>query len=164
MEFKDKSNTMQEYLEKNLYPSLKVAINELVNHIRDTEIFPELVREFNQNFFENKAKVTQKEKELLKLERGSDYSESDYDYFMRINMDLNETNSENKIEEIKEEFDPDFDDSDMLHLAEQELDEDEEEENEEKFNPIIFLANELRKINLNKKSTLTSLNTDIIDL
>jgi hypothetical protein len=41
------------------------------------------VKEFNQNYFENKAMILQKERELLKLERGSDFSESDYEHFMK---------------------------------------------------------------------------------
>lgn len=149
MEGKPKFNTVQEYLEKYLYPSLQLAIEGLIDFIRTTELYDELIREFNQNFFENKAKIIQKEKELLKLERGSDYSESDYEYFMRMNMDMNETKSENK-QEAKEDFDPsDFEDSEMLHLAEQELNQD-EEETEKKFNPIEYLALKLKEVNLLK--------------
>lgn len=150
METKPKYSTIQEYLEKYLYPSLQLATGDLIEYIRGTDLYDELVKEFNQNFFENKNKIIQKEKELLKLERGSDYSESDYEFFMRINLDLNETKSE-KIEEMKEEFDPDFDDSEMLHLAEQELNQ-EEEIKEKRFNPIEFLALNLKENNLNKKN------------
>jgi hypothetical protein len=151
MENKPRFHTIQEYLEKYLYPSLHLAVEGLIEFIRSTELHDDLIREFNQNFFENKAKIIQKEKEMLKLERGSDYSESDYEYFMRINMNVNESKSENKVEEIKEEFDPDFDDSEMLHLAEQELN-NEEEEKEQKFNPIEYLALKLKDVNLNKKN------------
>jgi hypothetical protein len=151
MENKPKFNTIQEYLEKYLYPSLQLAIDGLIDLIRSTELYDDLVKEFNQNFFENKAKIIQKEKEMLKLERGSDYSENDYEYFMRINVDMNETKSE-KNEEQKEEFDPDFDDSEMLHLAEEELNRDEEEK-EKKFNPIEYLALKLKEVNLNKKNS-----------
>lgn len=147
MEAKLRYKTIQEYLENYLYPSLHIAIEDLIYRIRSNDIYSELEREFNQNFFENKAKIIQKEKELLKLERGSDYSESDYEYFMRMHIDMNETKSDK--DEPKEEFDPDFDDSEMLHLAEQELDKD-EEESEEKFNPIDFLSDRLKKVNLLK--------------
>lgn len=154
MEMKPKFNTIQEYLEKYLYPSLQIAVDGLIDLIRSTELHDELVREFNQNFFENKAKIIQKEKEMLKLERGSDYSESDYDYFMRINMgEVDESKSieDNQNDQEKEEFDPDFDDSEMLHLAEEELNKDEEEK-EKKFNPIEYLALKLKEVNLNKKN------------
>jgi len=111
METKPKFNTLQEYLDKYLYPSLQIAVDDLIDVIRNTDLYEDLVKEFNQNFFEDKNRIAQKEKELLKLERGSDYSESDYEYFMRVNVEMNESKSENNQEEQKEEFDPDFDDS-----------------------------------------------------
>jgi hypothetical protein len=143
-------STIQEYLEKYLYPTLKLAFDGLIEEIKKPQYYDDIVNEFNQNFFENKAKILQKEKELLKLERGSDYSESDYEYFMQMKM-VNDTKSENEeSEEQKEDFDPDFDDSEMLHLAEQDLNK-EEEEIEQKFNPIKFLAAKLEELNLLKK-------------
>ena len=151
METKPKFNTLQEYLDKYLYPSLQIAVDDLIDVIRNTDLYEDLVKEFNQNFFEDKNRIAQKEKELLKLERGSDYSESDYEYFMRVNVEMNESKSENNQEEQKEEFDPDFDDSEMLHYAEEELNKD-EEENKKNFNPIEYLALKLKEINLNKKN------------
>lgn len=150
MDGKLKYDTVQEYLELYLYPSLQLAVNGLINEIRKEETYRELEKEFNQYFFENKAKIIQKEKELIKLERGSDYSESDYEYLMRKKMVMNETISEHNNEEEKEEdFDPDLDDSEMLHLAEQELNKDEEEP-EQKFNPIDYIAGFLKNNNLLK--------------
>jgi len=151
METKPKFNTLKEYLDKYLYPSLQVAVDDLIEVIRNTDLYEDLVKEFNQNFFEDKGRIAQKEKELLKLERGSDYSESDYEYFMRMNMEINESKSETQQEEQKEEFDPDFDDSEMLQYAEQELNED-EIENKKNFNAIEYLALKLKEINLNKKN------------
>jgi hypothetical protein len=152
METKPKFNTLQEYLDKYLYPSLQIAVDDLIDVIRNTDLYEDLVKEFNQNFFEDKNRIAQKEKELLKLERGSDYSESDYEYFTRVNIDMNESKSENQQEdEQREDFDPDFDDSDMLHYAEQELNKD-EEDNKKNFNPIEYLALKLKEINLNKKN------------
>ena len=153
METKPKYNTLQEYLEKYLYPSLQISVDDLIDVIRNTALYDDLIKEFNQNFFEDKNRIQQKEKELLKLERGSDYSESDYDYFMRVNIDMNESKSENQTEEEneEEEFDPDFDDSDMLQYAEDELNKD-EEETKKSFNPIEYLALKLKEINLNKKN------------
>jgi len=152
METKPKFNTLEEYLDKYLYPSLQIAVDDLIDVIRNTDLYEDLVKEFNQNFFEDKNRIAQKEKELLKLERGSDYSESDYEYFTRVNVDMNESKSENQQEdEQREDFDPDFDDSDMLHYAEQELNKD-EEDNKKNFNPIEYLALKLKEINLNKKN------------
>jgi len=157
MEGKLKYETVQEYLELYLYPSLQMAINGLISEIRQENFYRELEREFNQYFFENKAKIIQKEKELIKLERGSDYSESDYEYLMRKKILMNETMSDDlnssEKEDEEEEFDPDLDDSEMLHLAEQELDKSEkesEEEEESKFNPIDYLAGYLKSNNLLK--------------
>ena len=151
MDGKLKYETVQEYLELYLYPSLQVAMNGLISEIRKDDFYRELEREFNQYFFENKAKIIQKEKELIKLERGSDYSESDYEYLMRKKIVMNETMSEDQDESDKEEdFDPDLDDSEMLHLAEQELDKSEEEEEDNKFNPIDYLAGFLKSNNLLK--------------
>ncbi len=150
MEGKLKYETIQEYLELYLYPSLQLAVSGLLNEIRKEEFYKELETEFNQYFFENKAKIIKKEKEMLKLERGSDYSESDYEFLMRKQIAMNETfNESNEIEEEDEEFDPDLDDSEMLDLAEQEL-EKEEEPPEKKFNPIDYIAGFLKSNNLLK--------------
>lgn len=151
MDNKKNYNTIKEYLENSLYPSLKLAMNSLIEEIKKPDYYTDILSDFNQNFFalENKAKLLQKEKELLKLERGSDYSETDYEYFMRMKI-VNETNSDQEEEEEIEEFDPDFDDSEMLHLAEQELNK-EEEEKVIKFNPLKFLAQKLQELNLLKK-------------
>ena len=151
MDNKKNYNTIKEYLESSLYPSLKLAMDNLIEEIKKPEFYTDILSDFNQNFFalENKAKLLQKEKELLKLERGSDYSETDYEYFMRMKI-VNDTKSDHEEEEEVDEFYPDFDDSEMLHLAEQELNK-EEEEKIIKFNPLKFLAQKLQELNLLKK-------------
>ena len=79
---KQKYSTIQEYLEKLLYPTLKIAISDLINEIKSSDYYNELENEFNHCFFRNKAEILQKQKQLLKLERGDDYSESDYEYWL----------------------------------------------------------------------------------
>lgn len=150
MENKPKFSTIEEYLEKMLYPTLKIAINDLINEIKNNDYYNELEDEFNHCFFRNKAEILQKQKQLLKLERGSDYSEGDYEYWLRQNMDINESKTE-KEEEKEEEVDPDFDDSDVLNLEEEQLNKEEEEDNKTKFDPIKFLVDKLREKNLNIK-------------
>jgi len=151
IENKKNYTTIKEYLESNLYPSLKLAMDSLIEEIKKPEYYTDILNDFNQNFYalENKAKLLQKEKELLKLERGSDYSETDYEYFMRMKI-VNDTKSDREEEEELDDFDPDFDDSEMLHLAEQELNK-EEEEKIQKFDPLKFLAQKLQELNLLKK-------------
>ena len=148
MEHKPKYATIEEYLEKLLYPTLKIAINDLINEIKNNDYYNELEDEFNHCFFRNKAEILQKQ--LLKLERGSDYSEGDYEYWLRQNMDINESKTE-KEPEKEEDIDPDLDDSDVLNLEEEQLNKEEEEENKNKFDPIKFLVNRLREKNLNIK-------------
>jgi len=46
-------------------------------------------------FYESPNDFNKKQKELLKLERGSDYSEADYDYYMRNANEVNESKSDN---------------------------------------------------------------------
>lgn len=153
MDNKKNYSTIKEYLENNLYPSLKLAMDNLIEEIKKPEFYTDILSDFNQNFFalENKTKLLHKEKELLKLERGSDYSETDYEYFMKMKI-VNDSKSEHEEEEEElDEFDPDFDDSEMLHLAEQELNK-EEEEKIIKFNPLKFLAQKLQELNLLKKN------------
>ena len=150
MEGKLKYDTIQEYLELYLYPSLQVAVNGLLNEIRKEDFYRELQNDFNQNFFESKAKIMKKEKEMLRLERGSDFSESDYEFLMRREIAMNEFFTEsNEIEDEEEDFDPDLDDSAMIHQAEQELNK-EEEPPEKKFNPIDYIAGFLKANNLLK--------------
>ena len=133
-----------------LYPSLKIAINDLVNEIKKKDYYKELENEFNHNFFRNKAEILQKQKQLLKLERGDDYSEGDYEYWLRQNVDMNESKTEKSNEdEEQEDLDDDLDDSDILNLEEDELN-NEEEDAKNKFDPIKFLVERLREINLNK--------------
>jgi hypothetical protein len=151
-----KYHTIQEYLHKYLYPTLNVAIEDLLTHIRNSEYYDLLVKEFNQNYYENKRDKLNKEKELLKLERGSDYSESDYDYFMRINAELgNESKSfasqksKSEHQVIKEDdYDPDFDNSEHLSIDDQESEEEVSVTN--RFNAIEYLVAKLREYNLNK--------------
>ncbi len=150
----NKYQTIQEYLSKLLYPTLNKSIDDLLNFIRDNEFYESLSKEFNQNYYENKKEKLIKDKELLKLERGSDYSETDYDYFMRNQIEVsNETKSflsvksDKKPEPIVDDYDPDFDNSQGLSI---DGDGSEEEVKFEKFNPIEYLVEKLREYNMNK--------------
>ena len=149
---KQKFSTIQEYLEKLLYPSLKIAISDLINEIKSNDYYNELENEFNHCFFRNKAEILQKQKQLLKLERGDDYSESDYEYWLEKNYKANEDKTEKENDGNEEEVDPDLDDSDVLNLEEEQLNKEEEQENKNKFDPIKFLVERLRQINLNKNN------------
>ena len=92
-------STVEEYLEKLLYPTLKLAINDLVTEIKQPKYYKELENEFNHCFFRNKTEIHQKQKQLLKLERGSDYSEGDFEYWLKQNADTNESKVEkNEVE------------------------------------------------------------------
>ena len=145
-------STIQEYLDKLLYPSLKIAISDLINEIKNNDYYSELENEFNHCFFRNKAEILQKQKQLLKLERGDDYSESDYEYWLEKNYKANDEKTEKDNDGNEEEIDPDLDDSDVLNLEEEQLNKEEEQENKNKFDPIKFLVERLRQINLNKNN------------
>ena len=149
---KQKYSTIQEYLEKLLYHSLKIAISDLINEIKSNDYYNELENEFNHCFFRNKAEILQKQKQLLKLERGDDYSESDYEYWLEKNYKGNDSKTEKDNDGNDEDIDPDLDDSDVLNLEEEQLNKEEEEENKNKFDPIKFLVERLRQINLNKNN------------
>jgi hypothetical protein len=149
---KQKYSTIQEYLDKLLYPSLKIAISDLINEIKSNDYYKELENEFNHCFFRNKAEILQKQKQLLKLERGDDYSESDYEYWLEKNYKANDDKTEKDNDGNEEEIDPDLDDSDVLNLEEEQLNKEEEQENKNKFDPIKFLVERLRQINLNKNN------------
>ena len=149
---KQKFSTIQEYLEKLLYPSLKIAISDLINEIKSNDYYNELENEFNHCFFRNKAEILQKQKQLLKLERGDDYSESDYEYWLEKNYKANDDKVEKDNDGNEEDVDPDLDDSDVLNLEEEQLNKEEEQENKNKFDPIKFLVERLRQINLNKNN------------
>ena len=149
---KVKYSTIQEYLDKLLYPSLKIAISDLINEIKSNDYYNELENEFNHCFFRNKAEILQKQKQLLKLERGDDYSESDYEYWLEKNYKANDDKTEKDNDGNEEEIDPDLDDSDVLNLEEEQLNKEEEQENKNKFDPIKFLVERLRQINLNKNN------------
>ncbi len=140
-----KYSTIKEYLEKYLYPDLKTGITQLIEHIRSTTLEEELTKEFRLRFYENNNDYNKKQKELLKLERGSDYSEADYDYYMK-----NEDYNDNKSEDEENEVDPDFEDinDEELNNLKDQL---EHEEVEKKFNPIAFLADALKQILDEKK-------------
>ena len=88
----------------------------------------------------------------MKLERGYDYSESDYEYWLEKNYKANEEKTEKENDGNEEEVDPDLDDSDVLNLEEEQLNKEEEQENKNKFDPIKFLVERLRQINLNKNN------------
>ena len=149
---KQKYSTIQEYLDKLLYPSLKIAISDLINEIKSNDYYNELENEFNHCFFRNKAEILQKQKQLLKLERGDDYSESDYEYWLEKNYKANDSKLEKDNDGNEEDIDPDLDDSDVLNLEEEQLNKEEEQENKNKFDPIKFLVERLRQINLNKNN------------
>ena len=149
---KQKYSTIQEYLDKLLYPSLKIAISDLINEIKSSDYYNELENEFNHCFFRNKAEILQKQKQLLKLERGDDYSESDYEYWLEKNYKANDEKTEKDNEGNDDDIDPDLDDSDVLNLEEEQLNKEEEQENKNKFDPIKFLVERLRQINLNKNN------------
>ena len=149
---KQKFSTIQEYLEKLLYPSLKIAISDLINEIKSNDYYNELENEFNHCFFRNKAEILQKQKQLLKLERGDDYSESDYEYWLEKNYKANDDKVEKDNDGNEEDVDPDLDDSDVLNLEEEQLNKEEEQENKNKFDPIKFLVERLRQINLDKNN------------
>ena len=133
---KQKFSTIQEYLEKLLYPSLKIAISDLINEIKSNDYYNELENEFNHCFFRNKAEILQKQKQLLKLERGDDYSESDYEYWLEKNYKANDDKVEKDNDGNEEDVDPDLDDSDVLNLEEEQLNKEEEQENKNKFDEI----------------------------
>ncbi len=155
----NKYQTIQEYLSKLLYPTVNRALDDLLLYIRDNEFYESLSKEFNQNYYENKKEKLIKDKELLKLERGSDYSETDYDYFMRMQGEIsNETKSfisvhseVNPSEPPVDDYDPDFDNTHGLSI---DGDGSEEEVMIEKFNPIEFLVGKLREYNMNKIDNL----------
>ena len=144
-----------------LYPTLKIAINELLKEIKNRDYNKELEKEFNRNFFRNKAEILQKQKQLLKLERGDDYSEGDYEYWLRQNIDMNESKTEKSeiVNEEEEDMDDDLDDSEILNLEEDELNNEDDDSNK-KFDPIKFLIQKLREINLNKVSNNLELSLD----
>ena len=51
----------------------------------------DLKKEFHKNFFKMKSEILKKEKEILALERDSDFSESEYEFYMKKNIEkLNE--------------------------------------------------------------------------
>ena len=54
----------------------------------ETKYKDDLNREFNKNFFENRAQIIKKQKELLYLEKDSDFSDSEYDHFVKTQMEL----------------------------------------------------------------------------
>lgn len=139
-----KYTTIKEYLEKFLYPDLKQSLNELIDHIRTTTLEEELTKEFRLKIYETNKEYNETQKELLKLERGSDYSEADYDHYMK-----NEVYNDKSDEEEKE-IEPDFEDLNDEELANL-RDQLENEEVGKKFNPIAFLAASLKKIIDEKK-------------
>ena len=152
----NKYSTIQEYLSKLLYPSLNKAVEDLLNYVRDSDFYDHLVKEFNQNYYENKREKLLKEKELLKLERGSEYSEADYEYFIRLQGEgnnesksfvSNNSGSEHESNQMNDDFDPDFDNTQGLSI---DGNESQEEVIIDKFNPIEYLVKKLREFNLNK--------------
>lgn len=135
--------SIKEYLDKNLYPSLQKSINHLIEHIKTSkdQLEERLTKQFKIRFYQINNDYHKKQKELLKLERGDDYSETDYDYYLKGINEQNESRSENE----ENENDPDFEelnDEDLENIKQQL----ENEDVEKSFNPIMFLCNALRNI------------------
>lgn len=148
--FEDKNSkkysTVEEYLQMLFYPILRKSINDLVLELNKQEHHAELEYEFNHSFFRNKSEIIKREKKLLKLERGSDYSEEDYE---KINNDKDDELETTKIKDLNnKDFDPELDDSDQLDFDESEII-DEEAEPKYRFDPVKFLVERLR---INNKS------------
>lgn len=60
----------------------------------ETKFNDDLNNEFNKNYFENKAEILKKEKELLYLEKDSDFSDSEYEFYVRSQMELMKDNND----------------------------------------------------------------------
>ena len=144
---KKQYKTIKEYLDALVYPSLQEGIIQLINYIKTTDQLEErLTKQFKTRFYQINNDYHKKQKELLKLERGDDYSETDYDYYLRDKNDVNESKSENE----ENENDLDFDElnDEELENIKQQLETD---DLEKFFNPISFLSETLRKINKRNK-------------
>lgn len=105
--------------------------------------YDQLEKDFNDDFFESTVKRRQKEKELLKLERGEDYSEADYEYYMRNNFENVSKLSKDEDNENDDELDFDQD-SDFFNKEEMKL--NQSDEDREPFNPIKYLGEKLKRI------------------
>ena len=55
----------------------------MLNYLEHSEIYEDLIAQFNQNFFETNKQVIEKQKEMLKLERDTDYSEQENEIIKR---------------------------------------------------------------------------------
>lgn len=55
----------------------------MLNYMENSEISEDLLAQFNQNFFETNKQVLEKQKELHKLEKDTDYSEQEYKNILR---------------------------------------------------------------------------------
>lgn len=153
---KDKKfGTIKDYLESRLYPSLQEAIMQLIDHIKTSkdQLEERLTKQFKIRFYQINNDYHKKQKELLKLERGSDYSETDYDYYMKGVNEVNESKSENEENENDLDFE-ELNDEDLENIKQQL----ENEDVEKSFNPIMFLSEALREINrvnkLNKEKKM----------
>jgi len=98
--------SVKEYLDKNLYPLLQKSINHLIDHIKTSkdQLEERLTKQFKIRFYQINNDYHKKQKELLKLERGDDYSETDYDYYLKGINEQNESRSEN--EDVEKSFNP----------------------------------------------------------
>jgi tRNA pseudouridine-54 N-methylase len=85
--FVTKNRSVQNYLDRSLYPTLQKAVDELLIEL-ETKYYDDMTREFNKNFFENRAEILKKQKELYYLERDSDFSETEYDHYVKTQMEL----------------------------------------------------------------------------
>jgi hypothetical protein len=143
-----KYSTIKEYLETLVYPSLQESIMQLIDHIKTSkdQLEERLTKQFKIRFYQINNDYHKKQKELLKLERGDDYSETDYDYYMKGVNEINESKSENEENENDLDFE-ELNDEDLENIKQQL----ENEDVEKSFNPIMFLAEALRLINKKNK-------------
>ncbi len=86
----------------------------MLNYIENSEIYEDLQAQFNQNFFETNKQVIEKQKELLKLEKDTDYSEQEYEMLLRRHFDTTDSKAggsseENDAQELLSEGDEDND-------------------------------------------------------
>ena len=157
---KDKKyGTIKNYLEVNLYPSLEESIKILIEHIKnkDNNIEADLITKFNSQFYTRKNEEKTRLKKLFELERGDDYSETDFNYYKKnLNGSVDESKSENKEADKDIDFDVfgDYSEDDLEEVKKQVIEQDETIS----FNAVKFLAATLRKLankeNLNSKKDL----------
>lgn len=153
-----KYGTIKNYLNTKLYPYLEESIKLLIEHIKDknNSIEADLISKFNSQFYTRKNEEKNRLKKLFELERGDDYSETDFNYYKRnLNGSVDESKSENKEGDKDIDFDVfgDYSEDDLEEVKKQVIEQDETIS----FNAVKFLAATLRKLN-NKKEINNELN------